>query len=171
MAETSSVDGFFDADGLLSELPGGTVLCYDQARRLDRAKLPGAGAATAAYFQYDTTGQRTRKAEPEGTAAARETLYIDDQTIETVAPDTVELQLRAGNRLLSLVRMQAPTDKPVQITCRYPLNSRTGSVSAELGGRHAVALRRILSLRRHLPCGHFWHQGPVPISVERKSAG
>src|SRR3546814_302272 len=28
--------------------------------------------------------------------------------------------------------MQAPTDKPVQITCRYPLNSRTGSVSAEL---------------------------------------
>src|SRR3546814_153696 len=101
MAETSSVDGFFDADGLLSELPGGTVLCYDQARRLDRAKLPGAGAATAAYFQYDTTGQRTRKAEPEGTAAARETLYIDDQIIETVAPDTVELQLRAGNRLLS----------------------------------------------------------------------
>ncbi|NKL24485.1 SpvB/TcaC N-terminal domain-containing protein [Rhizobium leguminosarum] len=131
MAQKCPVDGFFDADGLLGELPDGKALFYDQARRLAQARSPGVGSQGALYFQYDTNGERTRKVELEG-AATLETLYIDDQIIETSAIDAVELQLRVGNRLLSLVRMQSSTEKSLEITCRYPLNSRTGSVSAEL---------------------------------------
>jgi RHS repeat-associated protein len=130
LAKTGPVDRFFDADGLLLELPAGIALAYDQAQRLS--------SSGTAFYQYDTTGERSRKTGTKGPGAPHETLYLGDQIIETDTPEIAEVQLRSGNRLLALARMDASAGGAPDITCRYPLNSRTGSVSAELDAAGAL---------------------------------
>ena len=135
----STVDSFFDADGLLTQLPGGTKLGYDEVRRLVHAQFAAGAPAKEAHYQYDTDGIRARKTSV-GTSATQ-TLYMGALIIPDQSKDECELQLRTGNSTVALVRMVGKGGgTPVKLEPRYPLSSRTSSVTTELSD-HGVVLR------------------------------
>lgn len=133
MAAVRPPDQYYDADGLLTELPDGTALAYDPVGRLAGVQ----SSQASALYQYGADGARVRKLVTTGGEAELETDYLDGFIAVGAAEGRGELVLSLGDGLVAVVRYPSVSSS-AGAEPRFQLCDRIQSVAYELAGDGTV---------------------------------
>lgn len=134
MATGHAPDDFFDADGLMTELPGGASLAHDYAGRLSTVSN---GVGGDSHFQYASNGNRLRKAVVATTGAGTpaDTYYLGSFISSGDKGSAASLVISLGDRMIAIAEFPASQPKApatAKPALRYQLEDRIQSVAIEL---------------------------------------
>jgi RHS repeat-associated protein len=133
MAADRPPDDYYDADGLLTQLPDGSALAYDAVGRLARLQAVQASA----LYQYGADGARTRKLLTPADGETGETDYLDGFIAVGGADGRGELLLSLGEQLVAVVRCPS-VSAATGAEPRLQLSDRIQSVTYELAADGAI---------------------------------